>query len=270
MDLQLQGKRALVVGASKGIGLAAATALAEEGVSLVIAARSAEPLVAAASRIADAAGVSVTPITVDTGDGNSVHALVEQAHAALGGIDILVNCAASPTGAAKTADKAFPRLADTTDDDFWIDVNTKVVGYLRTARAVAPIMAAQGWGRIINVSGLGAREARSIVRTMRNVSVAALTKNLADELGASGINVTVVHPGATVTEFTRTVVEDLARKSGVSVEEAGRNLAKNAIGRMVDAREIGDVIAFLASPRSVSISGDAIAVGGGALGVVHY
>ena len=80
------------------------------------------------------------------------------------------------------------------------EIDVKVRGYLRCARAVAPLMVTQGWGRIVNVSGLAARQTGSVVGSVRNVAVAAMTKNLADELGPSGVNVTVVHPGPTVTD----------------------------------------------------------------------
>jgi NAD(P)-dependent dehydrogenase (short-subunit alcohol dehydrogenase family) len=135
-------------------------------------------------------------------------------------------------------------------------VNTKVMGYLRCAREVAPLMVAEGWGRIINVSGLAARQAGSIIGSVRNVSVAAMTKNLADELGPHGINVTVVHPGATRTE--RMDDETAARITG------------NVIGRIVDADEVAYVVAFLASPKSAAITGDAIACGGGTRGPIYY
>lgn len=274
MDLLLAGKTALVTGASRGIGRAAAHALAREGVDVVIAARGRDVLEETARQIAEDTGRKIVPITVDTGDDSSVRALVEQATNVLGGIDILVNSAASVTGANAPGVPVFPKLAETTDDAFWGDVNVKVVGYLRTARAVAPQMAERGWGRIINVSGLGAREARSIVRTVRNVSVAALTKNLADELGPKGINVTVVHPGATRTETNFSTSADAVRRraeeEGRTVAEMEGIMANNAINRIVDASEVADIIAFLASPRSVAIAGDAIAAGGGVLGAVYY
>lgn len=114
-----------------------------------------------------------------------------------GGVDILVNSAATPWSANAPTD-----FAATTDDVVRREIEIKVLGYLRTARAGAPYLVDQGWGgRIINISGLGgARAANSIAQTVRNVSVSALTKNLADELGPHGINVTVVHPGRTRTE----------------------------------------------------------------------
>jgi NAD(P)-dependent dehydrogenase (short-subunit alcohol dehydrogenase family) len=106
---------------------------------------------------------------------------------------------------------------------------------------------------------------------MRNVAVVALTKNLADELGPHGINVTVVHPGITRTEATPRVVAALAERLGVSTEAAERRMAQgNLLGRLVEAREVADVITFLASPRSVAINGDVIAVGGGATRAIYY
>ena len=121
------------------------------------------------------------------------------------------------------------------------------MGYLRCAHEVAPRMVSQGWGRIVNVSGLAARQSGSILGSIRNVSVAALSKNLADELSPHGVTVTVVHPGATRTE--RTSDETASRFTG------------NLIGRIVEAGEVAFVVAFLASPKSAAITGDAIAVG---------
>jgi NAD(P)-dependent dehydrogenase (short-subunit alcohol dehydrogenase family) len=150
-------------------------------------------------------------------------------------------------------------------------VDVKVMGYLRTAREAAPHMIAGGWGRIINISGLAARQTGSIVGSIRNVAVAALTKTLADELGPKGVNVTVVHPGLTRTEKTAPRVAALAAAAGVPLEEMERRMAANiTVGRIIDAAEVADVVAFLASPRSVSINGDAIACGGGARGAIHY
>jgi NAD(P)-dependent dehydrogenase (short-subunit alcohol dehydrogenase family) len=266
MDLQLEGKRALVTGGSKGIGRAIALQLAREGVDVVIAARGEAELAAAAQELAAETGRKVVGITVDTKSDASVRALVDGAIAALGGIDILVNAAAQAGGQAPP-----PKLAQVTDAVFWDDVDVKVMGYLRTAREVAPHMIAAGWGRIINISGLAARSTGSIVGSMRNVAVAALTKNLADELGPKGINVTVVHPGLTRTEKTAPLVAARAASAGVSEGEIEQRMAGNIlIGRMVDAAEVADIVAFLASPRSVAINGDAIACGGGVKGPIHY
>src|SRR4029077_11797758 len=157
----------------------------------------------------------------------SITAAMAVATEALGGVDILVNNAARPSGQA-----APPKLGDITDEQFWDDMNVKVLGYLRCAQAVAPAMIAQGWGRIINISGLGARGTGAVIGSMRNVAVAAMTKTLADELGPSGINVTVVHPGLTRTEATPGVVARLAAAQGVTADEAERALGRNVIRRI--------------------------------------
>jgi NAD(P)-dependent dehydrogenase (short-subunit alcohol dehydrogenase family) len=147
----------------------------------------------------------------------------------------------------------------------------KVLGYLRCARAAAPYMIGQGWGRIVNISGLAARSVSTPSGSIRNVAVAALTKSLADELGPAGINVTVVHPGLTATERTPAMIARFAAARGSTEDEAEARLgAGSSIGRIVTAAEVADVVAFLASPRSVAINGDAIAAGGGTPGAIHY
>lgn len=265
MDLGLTGKRALVTGGSRGIGKAVAKVLAEEGCDVAVAARGREALEAAAAELAAATGRRVVPLVVDTGSDESVRAMVAAAAEALGGVDVLVNSAAKPMGQARP-----PKLAEITAEAFWEDVNVKVLGYLRCAQAVAPLMAERGWGRIVNVSGLGARTTGSAVGSMRNVAVAALTKNLADELGPSGINVTVVHPGLTRTEATPGVVARLAAARGVSEADAEASLVTNSIRHLVEAEEVAWVVAFLASPRAVAVSGDAVACGGGQPGPIFY
>ncbi|MFT4042356.1 MAG: SDR family oxidoreductase [Gordonia sp. (in: high G+C Gram-positive bacteria)] len=265
MGLDLTDKRAIVTGGSKGIGLAIARALAQEGVDVVIAARDPQRVAEAAAALSADTGRTIIGIPTDTGDDAQVQALVAGAVAALGGIDILVNSAATPASA-----KSRPTLQTTTDDLVRQEIEIKVLGYLRTARAVAPHLIEQGWGRIINISGLGARQANSIPQTVRNISVSALTKNLADELGPHGINVTVVHPGLTRTERLTARLHEQAAAEGTTVEALEAKLATNSLRRIIDASEIADVVTFLASPRSAAITGDAIAAGGGVPGAVYY
>ena len=265
MDLELAGKTAIVTGGSRGIGKAVARELAAEGVDLAIVARSAEALNQSAAELAESTGRRIVPIVADTSSDESVKAMVEQAAGALGHLDILVNCAAQPGGQAPP-----PKLAEITDDAFYSDINVKVMGYLRCAREVAPHMIRQGWGRIINISGLAARSTGSTIGSMRNVAVVAMTKNLADELGPRGINVTVVHPALTRTEKTPGVIASLAERQGISVEDAEKRMVTNLVGRWIDAREIAYVVAFLASPKSIAVSGEVIPVGGGSPGAIYY
>lgn len=265
MDLQLAGKRAIITGGSRGIGYAAAEALAAEGADVVLAARTQSTLDTAVAQLSRD-GRKVLAIAADTADDDSVRAMVSRTVSELGGVDILVNAAARPATPGAGRD-----LADVSDEDVRAEVETKVLGYLRCARAVAPHMVAQGWGRIINISGLAARQTAGVVGSIRNIAVAAMTKNLADELGPSGVNVTVVHPGLTVTERTPALIAGVAQARGISEGDAEAALTAGiSVGRMITAAEIGDVIAFLASPRSVAITGDAIATGGGMRGSIHY
>lgn len=252
MDLQLQGKRAIVTGGSRGIGKAIARQLALEGADVVIAARGQEALQATAKELAALTGRTIVPVVTDTGSTDSVNALIAHTVEALGGVDILVNAAALPGGISTATG-----IAEVIDAEALLDIDIKVIGYLRTARAVAPHLLANGWGRIINIGGLAIHRTGRPVATLRNVGVAAVTKNLADELGPQGINVVAVHPGLTRTERTDSAA-------------AARATSGNTIGRIVDADEVADIVAFLASPRSVAINGDAIAVGGGSPGTIHY
>lgn len=265
MDLELAGKRAVVTGGSRGIGKAVARALASEDVAVVIGARTRDTLRDAALELG-AAGATVVPIVVDTGQDESVIEFVTAASEALGGVDILVNCAARPSGQARA-----PKVVEVDGEAFFADLNVKVLGYLRMIREVAPLMAANGWGRIVNVDGLGARMTGSVLTSMRNAAVAALTKNAADELGGSGINVTAVSPGLVRTEATPRILAEQAKHLGLSVEqlEAGIGGAY-AIGRMVSADEVATIVTLLASPRSVAVTGDVIACGGGVKGPIYY
>jgi NAD(P)-dependent dehydrogenase (short-subunit alcohol dehydrogenase family) len=266
MDLELAGKRAVVTGASQGIGKAVTASLAAEGVGVVLAARTETDLDRAVEDIGGATpGATLVPVVTDTGSDDSVRQLVATAERELGGVDILVNAAAKAGGQEKP-----PALAEVTDDLFWTDVNVKVLGYLRCAREVAPLMTAQGWGRIINISGLAARRTGTIIGSMRNVAVVAMSKNLADSLGPLGVNVNVVHPGFTLTEKSNAFIDRRASELGVDRATVETELSKgSSIGRLIDAAEVALVVTFLASPKSVAVNGEVIACTN-APGPIHY
>jgi len=267
MDLELHDRRALVTGGSRGIGKAVARALALEGADVALLARNAERLESTAAELAASTGRRIVAVVADTTDDGQVAAAFARAAAMLGGgIDILVNAAAEPGDHA-----AAPGLAELTHAELQRELDTKVMGYIRCVQAAAPHMREQGWGRIINISGLAARQTGSTIGSIRNVAVAALTKNLADELGPFGINVTVVHPGLTRTERTPALLASRAAAPGTDIDAVEGALASsNSIRRLIDASEVAHVVAFLASPKSIAINGDAIAAGGGAPRSIHY
>lgn len=262
MDLELAGKVAIVTGASRGVGRAIAEELAREGVDVAICARSREALEQAASKLARDTGRRIIPVSADTTNRESVEQLVKETVATLGKVDILVNNAATPGGLVRGP------LADASEELLLEDINTKVVGYFRCAKAVAPHMQRQGWGRIINIGGLSGRQS-AVISGLRNAAIVHLTKSLSDQLGPHGITVNLVHPGTTRTERSGPNYAEQARRERVTVEEIERRVAQNiAIRRIVDAKEIGYVVCFLASPKATAITGEVIAAGGGSMRAV--
>ncbi len=266
MDLELEDKKAIVTGGSRGIGKAIARQLAMEKADVAIVARGKEALEATAEELSRQTGRRIVPIPADTGDDRSVREMVRRAATALGRLDILVNCAARPLGRGPV-----PDLSQVTGDLLWDEVNVKVMGYLRCAREAAPYMKRQGWGRIINISGMAARNSGNTIGSIRNVAVVAMTKNLADELGPFGINVTVVHPGLTWTERMPDLIAERARSEGSSPEEVRQRLGQaNSVRRIIDASEVAYVVAFLASPKAIAITGDLVCAGGGPGRAIYY
>ena len=287
MDLELTGKKALITGGSRGIGKAIALELAEEGVDIAIAARDLDALDAAARDIAEvmgnrnayarafgserrarrydlsAIGRRLIAVRADTTDDDDVQTLIDITAEEFGGIDILVNNAAAPGGLVGGG------LAHANTDDLLADIDTKVVGYLRCAKAVAPHMQHGGWGRIINIGGLAARNAGTY-SGLRNLSLVHMTKTMSAELGQYGITVNVIHPGTTITERSTTMYEEQAQREGTTRAEVEAQVASGiAVGRIIDASEVAYVVAFIASPKAGSITGEAIATGGGTGAAVH-
>jgi len=262
MDLELGGKVAIVTGGSRGIGLAVGRSLAAEGAKVALVARSKAALDGAVAQV----GGQAKGFVCDTTDDTAVKAMVAEVIAAFGRIDILVNCAAKPSGQSRP-----PTLSEITTEEFWDHMNTKVMGYLRTAREVAPYMIKQGAGRIVNVSGMGAKHVGTTIGSIRNVGVAALTKNLADELAPHGIQAVCIHPGLVRTEATPGVIAAQAKAQGLSEAEIEKRMAgRNLLRKIVTAEEIASVVTFLASPKAIAIVGDAIPAGGGTPGSIFY
>ena len=266
MDLGLKGKVAVITGGTRGIGLAVARLLATEGTDVVLVSRNADEAARVANDLALATGRRVLGLAADTTDDAAVAAMAAAVERDMGGAHILVNCAAEPAG-----QKAVPVPSEAEWTSLASHMDTKVMGYLRCTRALLPSMHRAGWGRIVNVSGLGARRTGDVVGTIRNIAVVALAKNLADELAGTGITVTTVHPGLTRTEKVDTMLETRARAEGRTAGDVEALLAENLLmGRLPTAEDVAQVVAFLASPRSVAVNGVAIDVGGGVRGSINY
>ncbi len=261
MDLELTGKKAIVTWGSRGIGKAIARELALEGVDVVIAARDKATLDETASELASETKRRIIPIVVDTTKWEDVQSMVDSTVATLGGVDILVNSAAMVGGQVRGT------LSEATEQDLIEDLDTKVVGYFRCIKAVVPHMQRTKWGRIISIGGVSARQ--STIYGLRNAAVVHMTKTFSDQLGADGITLNVVHPGMTRTAAVESMMNERAQRQGTTLEAIEQASAQNvAIRRIIDPKELGYVVAFLASPKAECITGEVIAAGGGAPGAV--
>ena len=257
MDLDLCGKRAVITGGSRGIGKSIAIVLASEGAEVVICGRNKDSLEKAAADILKETGKSILAVVADTTKTASVESFIAAAADHLGGIDILVNNAAAPGGLVMGP------LNTANPDELLADIDTKVVGYMRVDKAAAPHLKKGGWGRIINIGGLAARSAGAI-SGMRNVALTHFTKTLSNELRPQGINVNIIHPGTTRTERTAPMNQAQAKERNVSVKDVEDAASAGIdIRRIVESAEVAFLAAFLASPKSSAITGEAIAAGGG-------
>ncbi len=257
MDLELKNRVAIVTGGGMGIGKAVARVLSEEGCKVVICARRMSYLEETAREISAATGGEVLPLFCDTNDMAAVSAMVDQAVERFGKVDILVNSAAAPSGVVRND------IEHAGDQELLFDLNTKVVGYFRCAKAVVPHMRKNGYGRIVNIGGLTGR-ASKVISGMRNLAVAHLTKTLSDQLGPAGITVNLIHPGVVETPHIHELYEREAVKQGKTASEVEQGYVDvTPIRRVLQPHEIGWLIAFLASPKSAAITGESIGIDGG-------
>jgi len=244
----LQGKVAIITGASRGIGAAIARAYAEAGAAVVLASRKQAPLDAVAAEI-EAGGGRALAFAAHTGNDDAVRALVDFTEAAFGGVDILVNNAAT--------NPHFGPLLEA-EDSHWdktFDVNVK--GYMRTVRACVPAMRRRGGGKIINLASIAGLHPQGGmgVYCASKAAVLMLTQVLAVELAPDNIQVNAIAPGFVKTRFSAAIWDDPELNTATIAAIPQRRLA--------EPEEIAGIAVYLAAPASSFTTGATMLVDGG-------
>jgi 2-deoxy-D-gluconate 3-dehydrogenase len=244
MDLQLEGKVAIVTGASRGLGRAAAEALVAQGANVLAAARSVKEL----QELEQLAPEKILAVPCDMKDKAAVAALVDQAIERFGKLDIVVNNAGiAPAGLFLEQDE------QVWDDVMAVNVNAPAI----LARAAGRHMVAQGSGKIINIASTSGILGKAMLVAYSSSKGALLqfTKALAAEWAAKGVQVNAIAPGAFETDAQRVVLE--------SPDILKRRLGKIPARRMGDVGELGPLVCYLASPLSDFVSGSVFVIDGG-------
>ncbi|MFO0997041.1 MAG: short-chain dehydrogenase/reductase [Alphaproteobacteria bacterium] len=256
MDLKLKGKRAVVTGASKGIGRAIAEELAAEGVNVDIVARSGDLLSQMAEQLSGRHRIEVRPFVIDLSDGAGQAALV----AAVGTPDIFIN----------NAGESPPGEIDSFTDASWREAwELKIFGYINLTRAMFAAMKARGEGVIVNIIGTASEKMypRYISGSTGNSALAAMTRSLGARAPDFGLRVLGVNPGFTATEQAIAFLKRMSR-STYGTEGRWQDLVTEMrlpFGRMQEPAEVARLVAFLSSPRAGYISGTVVTSDGGSI-----
>ena len=255
MDLQLDGRSALVTGGSAGIGRAVALALIAEGCRVAVVGRDAARLAAMRADVGDA---MLTTIEADLATAAGADIVASATIAAIGVPDILVNSAGSSQGGL------FWTIADSVWDE---SLNLKLMGTIRMLRAIVPLMVERGSGNVVTIVGNSGRQpgARFLPGSAANAALLAVTKGLADEVAASGVVINAVSPGPTRTDRWTGLMAKAATASSQTIDAVeATHVAAIPNGRLSEPDEIARYVVFLCSPLATAATGTSITIDGGA------
>ncbi len=257
MNLGLKGKRALVMGASKGLGRSIADALAAEGAALVISGRDQATLDVAARELVALGAASCIGIPADVSQGAQMDALADGAVAAMGGVDILIqNHGGPPPGPA----------LEVTEELLTTWFQSIVLSPVRITNRLLPAMRAQKYGRIINVGSTGMLQPlpNMVLSNTLRASIMGWMKTLSSEVAHEGITCNIVAPGAIRTDRSLETAGSLAKRQGKSVDEVIAERSKTIpAGRYGMPNEYGPLVAFLCSDQAAYITGSIMRTDGG-------
>ncbi len=257
MDLGLEGKRALVAAASRGLGRAVAEELAREGCKLLICSRGAEALERTREEISELSGEKVSAVAVDLSKEADVERLLRTSEEELGGVDILVtNVGGPPAG----------RFEDHSAETWRMAISQNLESVLNLTRGVLPGMRKQAWGRILNITSISVKQPvdQLILSNSLRAAVTGFARTLANEVAAQGITVNNLLPGYTLTQRVQELAESAASSRDCSPEEVFAGWEEQIpMGRLGRPEEFAALAAFLASDRASYITGASIPVDGG-------
>lgn len=262
MDLGLRGKRAIVTGASDGIGRAVAQELAAEGVAVAISARRPGPLEDAAKEIAGKTGSQVVPIAGDMSRREDVERFVGEAATALGGLDIVVNSAGT---------SSFGPFLEHADEDWEEAMRLKYVSHVRTIREAVPYLRQARGGVVVDIIGTGGKQyfKYHLAGGASNSALMILIPGLATEFAAEGIRVVGINPGPVQTVRYEKLCLALARYEKRTPEEVHADfLAATPTASIPTAEDVADLTVFLASERAKQINGTIVTLDGGMLKMI--
>jgi NAD(P)-dependent dehydrogenase (short-subunit alcohol dehydrogenase family) len=262
VDLGLKGKVAVVTGGSEGIGRAAAQSLGREGASVVVCARRGDVLQKAADEVAEQTGAQIVAVQANVMEAADIERVIQSAVDTFGRLDILVNNAGT---------SAAGPFESVTDEAWQADLDLKLFGAIRATRAAVPHMRKQGGGSIVNLLNIGAKHpaARSVPTSVSRAAGMALMKVLSKELAADNIRVNGINIGLIKSGQNQRQWERLGRPGTLDEYYAERaRVVGIPLGRVGEADEVGDLIAFLCSTRGAYISGVSINMDGGSSSVV--
>lgn len=257
MDLGLKNRVALVAAASQGLGKAIGLALSREGCKIAICSRDEGRVRSAAQEIAGETGGEVLPVRADVTRLEDIKGFVKTAVEAYGGVDILVTNAGGPPPG---------NFEDVGDEEWYSTYDLTFLSAVRLIRECIPYMKQKRWGRVVVMTSMSVKQPidNLVLSNAVRLAVVGMAKSLVKDLAPYNITVNIAAPGFIATDRLKELFEARARREGTTREQVEAGVVSSIpMGRLGDPREMGELVAFLASERASYLTGNVIQLDGG-------